>query len=108
MAARQFWNSNTHYHDLVLAAVPPGAVRVLDVGCGDGILLADLVDAGVPHVVGIDSDRDVLDRARARFHALPIEWGHSTRRDGDCITRRLAPGCCRVFAIGAIGWDVIH
>ena len=61
----------------MLAALPEGASRVLDVGCGDGILLAELVDAGVAHVIGIDSDRDVLDRARARFQDLPIEWVHA-------------------------------
>jgi 2-polyprenyl-3-methyl-5-hydroxy-6-metoxy-1,4-benzoquinol methylase len=69
VATRRFWNANTHYHHVVLAALPQGASRVLDVGCGDGILLAELVEAGVPHVIGLDSDRDVLERARARFEA---------------------------------------
>jgi SAM-dependent methyltransferase len=86
VATRQFWNSNTHYHHMVLAALPRGASRVLDVGCGDGILLAELVDAGVPHVVGLDSDRDVLERARARFQALPIEWVR-----GDVLRANLEP-----------------
>ena len=36
---REFWNANTHYHGLVLAALPPGATRVLDVGCGGDLLL---------------------------------------------------------------------
>jgi hypothetical protein len=30
------WNHNSHYHDLLLAAVPPGCRRALDVGCGLG------------------------------------------------------------------------
>jgi len=73
---RQFWNSNTHYHDVVLASLSSGVSRVLDVGCGDGILAADLVDAGVPRVVGLDVDRHVLDRARARHEGRSIEWVH--------------------------------
>ena len=68
------WNANTHYHRLVLAALPPDAARVLDVGCGDGILAAELADAGIPHVVGLDIDQPVLDRARARHEGSAIEW----------------------------------
>jgi SAM-dependent methyltransferase len=71
---RRFWNANTHYHRLVLASIPGNASRVLDVGCGDGILAADLVDAGVPEVVGLDVNQPVLDRARARHEGRRIEW----------------------------------
>jgi 2-polyprenyl-3-methyl-5-hydroxy-6-metoxy-1,4-benzoquinol methylase len=70
----QFWNANTHYHSLVLASLPPDASRVLDVGCGDGILSAELFNARVPDVVGLDVDRFVLDRARARHKGMGIEW----------------------------------
>ena len=70
----EFWNANTHYHSLVVASLPSGVSRVLDVGCGDGMLAADLLDAGVPHVVGLDVDRPVLDRARARHAGRAIEW----------------------------------
>jgi len=81
------WNANTHYHPVVLEALPPGASRVLDVGCGDGILTEDLVNAGVPHVVGIDADRPVLDRAQARLAGVPIEWRH-----GDVLRADFDPG----------------
>lgn len=84
---RAFWNANTHYHPVILDALPPGASRVLDVGCGDGILLADLLRAGVPHVVGLDVDRGVLDRARTRHAGLSIDWVH-----GDLSHRALQPG----------------
>ena len=30
------WNHDVHHHRLVLAAVPPGAARALDAGCGEG------------------------------------------------------------------------
>jgi 2-polyprenyl-3-methyl-5-hydroxy-6-metoxy-1,4-benzoquinol methylase len=68
------WNANTHYHTLVLAALSPEVTRVLDVGCGDGILSAELVDAGVSHVVGLDLDQPVLERARARHDGKGIDW----------------------------------
>jgi 2-polyprenyl-3-methyl-5-hydroxy-6-metoxy-1,4-benzoquinol methylase len=83
---RRFWNGNTHYHPLVLASLPPGTARVLDVGCGDGILAADLVDAGVARVVGIDVDAPVLERARTRHEGRGIEWLH-----GDVVDVSLEP-----------------
>ena len=70
----RFWNANTYYHRLILAELPPDAVRILDVGCGDGMLTAELADAGVPQVVGLDVDQPVLDRARARHEGKAIEW----------------------------------
>ena len=54
--------TTTHYrtklgyastHSMALAAIPAGA-RVLDIGCGDGLLADALVERGC-HVVGIDS-----------------------------------------------------
>jgi hypothetical protein len=30
------WNHNRHHHRVILAAVPPGSERALDVGCGTG------------------------------------------------------------------------
>jgi 2-polyprenyl-3-methyl-5-hydroxy-6-metoxy-1,4-benzoquinol methylase len=32
------WNHNIHYHPVVLDALPPDCERVLDVGCGEGLL----------------------------------------------------------------------
>jgi len=56
------WNHNTHYHRLVLSSMPAGATRALDVGCGEGDLLAALLPV-VPEVVGIDVDAPILQRA---------------------------------------------
>ena len=74
MASAQLWNANIQYHSLLLEAIPHGARRVLDVGCGDGILAAQLAQAGVPHVVALDVDGDVLDRARARHRGVAVDW----------------------------------
>jgi len=59
---------------------------VLDVGCGDGMLAADLVEAGIPHVVGLDIDQPVLDRARARHEGRGIDW-----RRGDLLATFFEP-----------------
>lgn len=83
---RQLWNANMHYRGLVLASLPKGASRVLDVGCGDGILAAQLVESGVPNVVALDVDQPVLDRARARHEGMPIEW-----LQGDVLDASLEP-----------------
>jgi SAM-dependent methyltransferase len=70
------WNANLHYHSLIVDAVPRGASRVLDVGCGDGILSADLIRAGIPHVIGLDLDAQVLERAKQRHAGVKVEWQH--------------------------------
>ena len=49
----------------VLARVPDGVRRVLDVGCGDGTLGAELRRRGVPEVWGITHSADEAVRARA-------------------------------------------
>ena len=56
------WNHNTHYYPLVLAAVPDGCRRALDVGCGEGLLTRELA-VRVPEVVGIGG--------RAQHHPGP-------------------------------------
>ena len=80
------WNPNIHYHGIVLDSVSSDASRVLDVGCGEGILTIELHDAGISNVVGLDVDGDVLDRARERSAGRPIEW-----LQGDALTVSLEP-----------------
>lgn len=59
--------------DAVLAALRRGnARRIVDLGCGDGALLARLLeDTGVHSAVGVDADRRSLDRAEARIRGDP-------------------------------------
>lgn len=67
------WNHNTHFHDLVLRAAPPGARTALDVGTGNGLLARDLADAGLA-VTAIDLDETVLDAARTEHADAAIHW----------------------------------
>ena len=48
----------------------------MDVGCGDGILSAELIRAGIRHVIGLDVDDHVLERAKTRHAGVPVEWLH--------------------------------
>jgi len=82
---KQPWNINIHYDALLDSHVPPGARRVLDVGCGDGFLAARLAPR-VPDVVALDIDAPVLQRAQARFPDAPVQW-----LDGDIMTTELPP-----------------
>lgn len=67
------WNHNIHYYPLVLAAVPPGCQRVLEVGCGEGMLARQLA-CRVPRVVGIDQDAANIELARGQGPGGQVEF----------------------------------
>ncbi len=69
------WNVNIHYDGKLDTCVPPHAASVLDVGCGDGFLAARLSER-VAHVVAVDIDQPVLERAKQRFPNAPVTWRH--------------------------------
>jgi SAM-dependent methyltransferase len=80
------WNHNSHYHRVVLAAVPDRCDSALDVGCGTGRLARELRHV-VPCVTGIDRDDQSIAVARARDAAGDIEY-----RCGDFLDLPLRPG----------------
>lgn len=81
---RRRWNHNLHYLPVLLAAVPPGCARALDVGCGEGILARELRRT-VPHVTGIDADAAIV--AKAKTHGGDVEY-----LLGDFLSAPFAPG----------------
>jgi 2-polyprenyl-3-methyl-5-hydroxy-6-metoxy-1,4-benzoquinol methylase len=61
-ARRRPWNHNIEYHKVVRAALPPGPLDILDVGCGDGLLSRELARLG-HRVIGLDPDQASVSRA---------------------------------------------
>jgi SAM-dependent methyltransferase len=68
-SARTYWNHNTAYHPWILRVLGRRA-RVLDVGCGDGLLLQRLAPT-VGHLVGLEPDAAAATAARSRLADLP-------------------------------------
>jgi 2-polyprenyl-3-methyl-5-hydroxy-6-metoxy-1,4-benzoquinol methylase len=66
------WNHNIHYHSVVIDALPADCVRVLDVGCGEG-LLALALSHRVPRVTAMDRHAPSLERARRHAWADNID-----------------------------------
>jgi predicted TPR repeat methyltransferase len=54
-----YWNHNTHYHPLILAAMPARCRNALDVGCGDGLLARKLADRSA-RVTGVDQSAEMI------------------------------------------------
>jgi SAM-dependent methyltransferase len=67
------WNHNIHYHRLILAAVPDGCQRALDVGCGEGFLARQLRRV-VPHVTAIDLHQPSIRLARQHDPASDVDY----------------------------------
>lgn len=89
---RQQWSAgsyDTHARfvsDLAAGVVdwlaPQPGERILDVGCGDGVLAAELRDMGVD-IVGVDSSEDFVVASKARGLNARIMDGEDLRFDSE-------------------------
>jgi SAM-dependent methyltransferase len=68
--ARHPWSHNDHFHGWILSRLPDRRRRALDVGCGQGELLAAL-GSSFDEAVGIDTDAGMRAAAAARCSRLP-------------------------------------
>lgn len=77
---------------------PESGELVLDLGCGDGVLTAEIAARGA-RVIGLDSSPEMLERARAR--GLDVRLAEGSRFD--------LPECFdAVFSNAAIHWMADH
>ncbi|MFG2844442.1 class I SAM-dependent methyltransferase [Kitasatospora sp. NPDC048296] len=74
------FNHNDHYHRLLLRALPPGARRALDVGCGTGAFARALARQGV-EVEAVDRDAAVIAAARALSPGIQFHQADVTELD---------------------------
>ncbi len=65
-----YWNHNSAYHDWISAIAMEHRGTVLDVGCGEGLLIQRLSSISAS-VTGIDPDNAAVARARSRMSGLP-------------------------------------
>lgn len=64
-----YWNHNTVFHDELVADVKARGGRVLDIGCGDGLLLHRLAPFA-EQAVGIDPHKEIISRAQKRLASV--------------------------------------
>jgi len=64
-----YWNHNTAFHEELIADAKIRGGRVLDIGCGDGLLLQRLAPFA-QQVVGIDPDTQTIARAQTRLASI--------------------------------------
>lgn len=69
MVKEQYWNHNTAFHEELVADAKIRGGRVLDIGCGDGLLLQRLAPF-VQQAVGIDPDAPIIARAQTRLASV--------------------------------------
>jgi ubiquinone/menaquinone biosynthesis C-methylase UbiE len=83
------WNHNIHYNPVLTNAVPAGSARVLDVGCGEGVLAHPLSAriGPVGRVVGLDPHEPSIGLARRHAGAADI-----TYVVGDVLAAPFPPG----------------
>jgi 2-polyprenyl-3-methyl-5-hydroxy-6-metoxy-1,4-benzoquinol methylase len=64
-----YWNHNSAYHPWLIDIAGRHRGHVLDVGCGEGLLVQRLA-AVSQRVVGVDSDPEAFRRARERLESI--------------------------------------
>jgi 2-polyprenyl-3-methyl-5-hydroxy-6-metoxy-1,4-benzoquinol methylase len=83
---QDYWNHNSAYHPRIVELASRTHGRVLDVGCGDGLLLQRLAPV-CTQVVGIDRDQASLELALRRTK----EYANVAVRSGDFLAADLGP-----------------
>jgi SAM-dependent methyltransferase len=64
---------HTRYHDFFVARVWPDD-RVLDIGCGNGVMSHDLADKAGAKVLGIDISQEKITQAQSRYQHQNLQF----------------------------------
>lgn len=81
-----YWNHNTAFHKFIVADAKTRGGRVLDIGCGEGLLVQRLLPIA-EHVVGIDPDENAIMQSRKRLG----DAKHATLIHGDFLDMPAPP-----------------
>ena len=65
-APQRFWTRARIEESAALLAIGPGQ-RVLDAGCGSGLMAARAVEAGAAEVLGVDANPEAIEFARSTY-----------------------------------------
>lgn len=132
-SSRQNWSPETYLRnasfvpelgrDVVSLLAPQAGERILDLGCGEGLLSAEINAAGA-HVYAIDASASQVDAARARgvdahvldaleldfdsefdavFSNAALHWMRPISKVFDSVFRALKPGGRFVAELGGAG-----
>ena len=64
---------HTRYHEFFIARVCPND-RVLDIGCGNGVMSHDLADKAGARVLGIDISQEKITQAQNRYQHQKLQF----------------------------------
>ena len=76
----QYWNHNTAFHNEIINDALKRGGRILEIGCGDGLLLQRLAPF-TQELVGIDMDKEALLLAQNRLKS----FSNVSLMDGDFL-----------------------
>ncbi len=93
-----------HAGDLVALLDPQPGERILDLGCGTGLLAASIAERGAS-VTGLDSDAAMIEAARAQFPASDHPGLEFVQGHGEALEEcSLAGPFDAVFSNAALHW----
>ena len=65
-----YWNHNPAYHPWIMKLIGLHSKMILDVGCGEGLLVQRLASQA-QYVIGVDPDENSIQRAKRRLLGVP-------------------------------------